>query len=205
MRERAGEDDGLAGKLAAGGGRGIRDGKFFREIVERLAVMRLVEEIDDVAGDERADLLDTVEIAPRFGIFLARVQHRFAPVFQAAVMPREQLRRRFADLPDAERIDEFIERYAPPRLDGIKQFRGRFLAPPLPFLQSLAVLMQPENIGRRVDEFIFPQLANALIAETFDIEGVAAGKMAQPFDRLRGADEAAGAAPHRHALFAHRV
>ena len=46
---------------------------------------------------------------------------------------------------------------------------------------------------------------DALIAEPFDIERVAAGEMAQPFDRLRRADKSALAAPDRHAFLAHRA
>ena len=42
-------------------------------------------------------------------------------------------------------------------------------------------------------------------AEPLDVEGVAGDEMAQPFQRLSRADQAAGAAPHRLALFPHRV
>src|SRR5690606_22858471 len=64
LGQRAGEDDGLAGNRAAFGADhlGVLDLDLLREVVEGLEVVLLGEEIEDVAGDRFADLVDVVEI-----------------------------------------------------------------------------------------------------------------------------------------------
>ena len=53
-------------------------------------------------------------------------------------MAGQQARRRLADLADAERIDEAVERDRAPRLDGRHQVGDRLLAPALALLQRRA-------------------------------------------------------------------
>src|SRR3954447_14445249 len=62
------------------------------------------------------------------------------------------------------------------------------------------LLPQPEDIAGTADHLLVPELPDDLLAQAFDIEGVAADEVAQPLDRLRVADQAAGAAPDHFPL-----
>src|SRR3954449_6161309 len=59
---------------------------------------------------------------------------------------------------------------------------------------------QPEDIAGTADHLLVPELPDDLLAQALDIEGVAADEVAQPLDRLRVADQAAGAAPDHFPL-----
>src|SRR5215470_3826085 len=157
--------------------------------------MGLAEEGDDVGRDGGADALDVVElvIGGTFGI-LGR-DHGLAPGCQRAVVAREEARGGVPDLRDAEGIDEAFEGDAAARLDGVHQLRHRLPAPALALLERGLALAQTEDIGRSLQPPLLPELVDGLVAEAVDVEGVAADEMLQALDRLRRADEAAGAAP----------
>jgi hypothetical protein len=59
---------------------------------------------------------------------------------------------------------------------------------------------QAEEVGRGMQEAGFVQLRHLFLAQSFDVERVAADHMLQPGLDLGRADEAAGAAPDRLAL-----
>src|SRR5580692_9239015 len=107
-------------------------------------------------------------------------------------MPREQPRRRLADLRDAERIDEPVERDAPPLIDRPDQIAGAQLTPAFAAHQLLR--LEPEDIAGAADEAVSPERGDMLRAHSLDIETVARDKMLQSFDRLRGADQTSSAA-----------
>ncbi len=134
---------------------------------------------------------------------------------------RQQLGRRFADMADAQRIDETVERNVAARVDRGDQIFDhlvflvvvalRFDGLPLAFLgaplraqgramraQGLAdefgLFGQPENIGRLLDQSLLVEQLDIGAAEPFDVEGVAPDEMLEPFDRLRRADQPARAA-----------
>ncbi len=107
-------------------------------------------------------------------------------------------------MPDAERIDEAVECDRPPRVNGLEQLahahppeavdifelRHRFLLPPL----------QREDVGRGTDLhrriFGAEEEIDLLGSKTLDVIGIARNEMLEVLDRLRLADEAAGAAGH---------
>src|SRR5207248_8726085 len=63
---------------------------------------------------------------------------------------------------------------------------------------------EPEDIPRLADQAVLPEGADVLLAETLDVEIVPRDEVLQALDRLRRADQAAGAAPRRHAGLTHR-
>ena len=187
-----------------GGGRRlvILDLDFAPQIVQHVAIMLFGEEADDVGRHVLADAVDVVELAPRLALGVGGVGHRLAPARERAVVARQELRRRLADLRDAERIDEAVERDAAPRVDRVDELLGARLAPALARLEVRGI--EPEDIRWRAHELVFPEGLHVLLAHALDVEGIARHEMLEPLDRLRRADEAAGAAPRRFALLAHR-
>ena len=87
-----------------------------------------------------------------------------------------------------------------PRLDGVEQIARRNLAEALPFAQGRLLLAvafaQGEDVGGRADEAFRVEELDLLVAQPFDIEGVARAEMLQALDRLRRAHQMAGAAAH---------
>ena len=118
-------------------------------------------------------------------------------------MARQQARVGLADEADAERVDEAVERDPPARLDRALQVLGLPRAPAGQLAQprqALRVRGQAEDVGRLADQPRLEQLRHLLAPEPLDVERVAADEVAQPLGDLGGADQAAGAAPHRLAL-----
>src|SRR6185312_3579890 len=136
---------------------------------------------------------------------LLRRHHGLAPGGERAIVLRQQPGGSLADLRDSQGIDEAFEGDAAARLDGAQQLGRRLLAPALAFFQFGGALAEAEDVGGRFQPAFLPQLFDALLAETVDIEGVAADEMLEALDRLGRADEAAGAAAHDHALLADGV
>ena len=110
-------------------------------------------------------------------------------------MAGEQPRRRLADLRNAERVDEPVERNAPALVDRGDELRGAELAPALALGDAVGV--EPEDVARPADQPVLPERLDVLVAEPLDVEAVAGDEMLEPLDRLRRADQPAGAAP-RH-------
>ena len=89
--------------------------------------MRLGEEIDQRVDHGLADALDVVEVAVGLAVLAAR--DRAITAARNASKRAERLgevaRRRLADMADAERVDEAVERDAAARLDGLEQVLDR--------------------------------------------------------------------------------
>ncbi len=102
-------------------------------------IVRLGEEGDQVGGDRRADAVDVDQLAPGVGVRIGGRAHRILPAGERAVVPGQQARRRLADLADAERVDEPVERDGAPRLDRRQQVVDRLLAPARPLAQAIGV------------------------------------------------------------------
>ena len=115
-------------------------------------------------------------------------------------MAGEPPRVRLADMADAKRENETIERHVPPRLDRTKKISDRGLAIALAIFELLKAAriarLQGENIGGRHDEPVAIELLDLLLAKPLDVEGIARHEMFQALHRLRRADEAAGSAAH---------
>ena len=79
-------------------------------------------------------------------------------------------------------------------LDRGEQIVDRLLLPPLAPDQLVAVPVQPENVGGRLQPAELEELDDGLFAQPLDVERAAADEMLQPLDPLRRADQPAGAA-----------
>src|SRR5205085_7335541 len=94
------------------------------EVVEHLLVMRLGEKADDVGRHVLADPVHIEQMRARWAVGIPRRLHFAPPGFERAVMPREEARRRLADLRDAERVDESVDRNAPALVDSSNELVG---------------------------------------------------------------------------------
>src|SRR5579883_1076301 len=117
-------------------------------------------------------------------------------------MTGQQLRRRLADLADAERVDEAVERDRAAPVDRLQELARRHFAPALARADLGVALMEAEDVRRRLDQTVAPEGEDVLLAEPVDIEGKARAEMDEALDRLCRADEAAGAAPRGFARLA---
>ena len=86
------------------------------------------------------------------------------------------------------------------RLDGGKQIADRQLAIAVEFGQLVAARRQPEDVGRAADPATPDELVDLARAKPLDVEGVSRDEMFQPFEPLRRAVEAVGAAADGLAL-----
>ena len=126
-----------------------------------------------------------------------------------AVAARQRHRRGLADVPDAERIDEPLQRNLAPCRDGGKQIAHRGLAETFHLLQAVFCRLsrcarsQRENSAGFFTQSLLVEQLDLLLAETVDIEGAAGDEVLEMLHRLVRAGELAGAAPDR-ALFAGR-
>src|SRR3546814_17424287 len=79
------------------------------------------------------------------------------------------------------------------RLDRGEQIVHRLVLPPLAAEQVVAMMLQPEDVGRPlVQPAQFQKLGDALLAQPLDVERDAADEMPEPLELLGIADEAAG-------------
>ena len=86
-------------------------------------------------------------------------------------MPGEQPRRRLADLRDAERVDEAVERDMAALVDRGDQLSGADRAPA--FAHGDDCRIEPEDVARPADQAVLPERLNVLGAEPLDVEAVA--------------------------------
>ena len=165
--------------------------------------MLFQKEVSDSFRNDIADAVDIVDFLTRVGP-VRRLARRSTKRVECSEMPREPSRIRFADAPDAERIDEAVECDLAPLLDRREQVAHRSLAEPLPLREiefvGLAALLQGEDVGGRLDETFLVEKFDLLVAEPLDIHGETRAEMLEPLDSLRRADETAGAAAH-HVFF----
>ncbi len=113
-------------------------------------------------------------------------------------MSRKVLRRRLADMPDAEREDEARERRVLALFDAGDDVRRALLRHPLQRRELRDA--QPIQIGRRAHQLRVDELVDELVAQALDVHRAAAREMQQRLLALRGADQSAGAARDRLAF-----
>ena len=194
-----------------GGGR--LDGLDVEALAERIedrAVLGFGDELDGRPGDHRANPVDVGQCLQALALRRGSRFHRRPPLFDGAVATSEQARRRLADVADAQRVDEAVERDAPAGLDGAEEVGGRGLAPALQLGElrervAAVLLLQVEDVRRAPHPTLGVECLDLLGAETLDVEGVAGDEVAQPLQRLGRANQTAGAAAHRLPLLPHRV
>src|SRR5699024_4732664 len=219
--ELAGEDEGLAGQrlLLGAGFRLWPMYAGFHELLDHLAVALLAEEIGKRGGKARADigyglhgvLCEAARAGGGAGMFLlfdlllqaAVVAGGFAQCRQRAEVLGQILGHGLPYFADAEGEDEACERRVLAGFDGVEQVGNGFLAVAGALLQFLAMLLEPVDVDRCLQQAFANELLDLAAAEAVDVHGIARGEMLERFAPLRGADQAAGAARHRfigHAL-----
>src|ERR1700745_356761 len=82
------------------------------------------------------------------------------------------------------------------------QIAGAELAPALALGDDIGI--ESEDVAWLLDQPFLPERRDVFFAEPLDVEAVARNKMPEALDRLRGADQPAGAAPRDLARLAHR-
>ena len=183
------EDDGLSRYRTAALDRlHCHDAHLLQKSVERLLIVFFEEEIGSGLGDDIADSVNVVDLLARLASRRG-MPGRLAKSLKRLERARQSDRIGFADMADAERENETIQRDLPPSLDGGKKLLGRELSKTfeiLDFRQAGAVaFLQRENIGGRLDQPLLIEKGDLPVSEPFDIEGVARAKMAQLFHRPR--------------------
>ena len=126
---------------------------------EHFAVVRLAEELDDALREHLADPADRVEIGERVLAF-----HRVDELLERAEIAREQARGRLADMPNAEREDESVDRDLAARLD-----RGHEVLEQLALVLGFALLRRGGGLlaGRLCARFTL--LAAAFLEDAVDL------------------------------------
>ena len=166
--------------------------------------MRLVEEIDQRLGDDRADALD------RRQLLLAALGHRGAAQLLDRAEAFEQVARGDdADVADAEAEQEARAVGLALGLDRGEEIVDRLLLPALAAEQFVAVLVQAEDVGGRMEPAELDELGDALLAQPFDVERAArltkcrsrsnrcAGQISPPVQRTSTSPSSATASlPH---------
>src|SRR6185295_4741064 len=121
----------------------------------------------------------------------------------AAEVSRQVLRRRLADVADAEPVEEARERRLLARLDAGDEIGRALLRHALERLDGF--LRQRVDVGQRFDETGIDELVDDLLAEPLDVERAAAREVEDRELALRGAEEAAFAAMVDPALLARHL
>src|SRR5207344_7936 len=102
---------------------------------------------------------------------------------------------RLADMADAERIDETVERNRAPRVDGVEQVAHRRLAEAFLLKQIFPVLfLQREDIDRLLHPSFLEEQLDLLLAQALDVEGPPRAEQLQVLDLLEWTGKLAGAA-----------
>ena len=109
-----------------------------------------------------------------------------------------------ADVADAEPEQEARRLGLALGLDRGEQIVDRLLLPALAPEQFVAVPVQAEDVGGRMQPAELDELDDGLFAQPLDVERAAADEMLQPLDPLRRADQPAGAADVDLALLGDR-
>src|SRR5262249_2692750 len=130
----------------------------------------------------------------------------------AAVTARKRRRRRLADMADAERVDEPLQRNLASRRDGAEGVSDRGFAKSLHLLAMdfFVARLQREDVGRLPHPFPFIEKLDLLLAQPLDVEGAAGYEMLEVLDGLKRAGEFAAAAGDRallsgRCLFTHHL
>src|SRR5207248_9942474 len=126
----------------------VADAHLLGEPLHDVAVVLLAEIGSEAADDRIADLVDRIELLAHVAIVRDQLFACLQERIPRAVGPGEQARRRLADVTDAERIEEALERNLPARLDGTEQIAHRSLAIAFLFLEAEGAVagLQRENV-----------------------------------------------------------
>src|SRR5262249_11125416 len=137
----------------------------------------------------------------RFDLFVGLAGSRFecgldcdserVPSFVSA---RQHASRGFADVANAERIDEARQLDLAPRFNRTKEVVDALVSITLALDQFVAMLVKSKDVRRLSDPAEFEKLFDLLEAEPLDVHRAARHEMAEVLDLLERAGEFAGAA-----------
>ena len=153
--------------------------------LDHLPVVRLREELDDRLG----------HLGPDVRHELQRLLVGVHQPVQVAEKAREVLRRRLADVGNAERVDEARQRRPLAPLDRADEVACRELGHALQAGQRR--LVQPVQVRCGLHQTAVHKLVHQLVAQAVDVQGAAACEVEDRLLALRGAEQAAAAPRHR--------
>src|SRR5262249_28150810 len=181
---------------------GVEDAHLLGQPLDDSAVVLLAEIGLEPLDHGVADLIDRIEFLAHVGVAGDESFASFEEGAPGAVGSREHARRGLADVADAERVEEALERDIAPCLDRAEQISHRGLAVAFLLLEPdfLVALLQRENIGRLPHPALLVEELDLLLAETVDIERAARHEMLEMLDRLMRPGELPTAARYRAAL-----
>ncbi len=137
------------------------------------------------AFDHRvADLIERIHLQSGFLVALGELETGVMERLPAAVAARQRHRRGLADMADAERVDEPLQRNLAPRLDGGEQIAHRGFAETFHLFErdfAVALLLQREDVGRLFDPSFLVEKLDLLLTQPVDVEGAAGDEMLEMF------------------------
>src|SRR5262245_9269612 len=120
------------------------------------------------------DLVQRIHLGNGLLVAFCHLQSGIMEGLPGTVASRERECGRFADLTDAQRIDEPVERDRTPGLDGIEEVAYGCHTETLLLEQFASMLpLQCEDVGRLLHPLFFKEQFDLLLAQPFDIEGPA--------------------------------
>ena len=128
-------------------------------------------------------------IGPTSGTSSSCASVGVAQPLDVAEVPRQVLRRRLADMADAEAVEKARQRRLPARLDVGDQVGGALVGHPLERLDASP--WSAHRVGQRRDQAGVDELVDDLLAQALDVERAPAGEVQDRELALRGAEEAA--------------
>src|ERR1035437_5469320 len=194
---------GLAGDRAVGLRLfGVEDFYLFGQPLDDAAVVAFAEISLDAFDHRFADLVERVHLGDGFFVALGHFHASLVERLPGAIAARQRQRRGLADLTDAERKDETLERNLPPLFDRGEQIAHRGLAIALDLfeLDLVVARIEREDVGGFRHPLLLEEQFDLLLAQALDVEGAARGEQLEVLYFLVWAGELAGAAPARALL-----
>src|SRR5262249_49715384 len=128
---------------------GVDDLDLLGQPLDDAAIVALTEIVLDALDHGVADLVERVHLGYRLLVVPGDLEAGVVEGVPGAVAARQRQRRGLADMAHAERIDETLQRYSAPALDGAEQIahRGRAVALDVLELEPGIALLQREDVG----------------------------------------------------------
>ncbi len=180
---------------------GVADAHLRRQPFDAAAIVRLAEIVVQAFDHGIADLIERIHVLFGLLVVLGELEASLVEGIPSAVTARQSHRGSLADMANAERVDEPLQRDIAPRRDGAEQITHRCFAEPFDLFEPdfLVAFLQRENIGRLLDPFALVEQFDLLLAESVDIEGAARHEMLEMLDGLERTGKLASAM-HARAL-----
>ena len=146
---------------------GVADLHLLHKPVDAPDIVRLAEIFAQTFDHRIANLIERIHFLFRLGIVLGELEARIVERLPTAVAARQRHRRGLADMADAERINEALQRDLAARRDGGEQVAHRGLAKAFDLFEMdfLVALLQRENIRRLPDPLLLVEQLDLLLAQ----------------------------------------